>query len=102
MYPGWARFVGALIIMLSTAMIPIVLITRLVAYQSARDEGKEFIFRVFQSAQGLLDVVRRYTGLVEGMCGGCALLLQHLPFPMASALFVSTLSKPLVLLVISQ
>ena len=50
-YPLWAIFGGAIIILSSVLMIPTVLIVRVIAYQSARDEGKEFLSRVYHSGK---------------------------------------------------
>ena len=41
-YPGWALFIGAVIILMAVLPIPIVLIGRLILYQSARDEAIDF------------------------------------------------------------
>ena len=73
-YPEWAQFVGALIVLLSVTMIPLLLIVRLIGYQHARDEAKEFIILQIQSAKDLVTkckayIKRRY---------------DHQPFPYAT------------------
>ena len=52
-YPEWAQFIAAVIVLFSVLMIPTVLIVRLIAFQSARDEGKEFITRQIQCVKEL-------------------------------------------------
>ena len=42
-YPGWSLFIGAVIILMAVLPIPIVLIVRLILYQSARDEAVTFL-----------------------------------------------------------
>lgn len=59
-YPEWATFVGAMIILLSVVMIPMVIIVRLIAYQAARDEAMEFVMRVYQSGKDVVDLIKRY------------------------------------------
>ena len=44
----------------SVLMIPLVLITRLIAYQSARDEGLEFVQRQVRCAKELLRSARQW------------------------------------------
>lgn len=44
--------------LLSMLMIPLVLIVRLIAFQSARDEGEEFITRQIASFRELVQIVK--------------------------------------------
>ena len=55
-YPGWAQFIGAVIILMAVLPIPIVLIVRLILYQSARDEAVGF----FKSLRTDAEDVFRY------------------------------------------
>ena len=38
-YPSWAQFIGAVIILMAVLPTPVILIGRLILYQSARDEA---------------------------------------------------------------
>ena len=42
-YPSWAQFIGTLIILSSQLIVPIVLIGRLICFDSAREEALEFL-----------------------------------------------------------
>lgn len=53
-YPEWAQFIGAVIVLSSVLMIPIVLIVRLIRYESARKEGRDFILYQFQCAKKIV------------------------------------------------
>ena len=48
MYPNWAQFIGAVIILIAILPIPVILIGRLILYQSARDEALSF-FKALRS-----------------------------------------------------
>ena len=52
-YPGWAQFIGAMIILIAVLPIPIVLIVRLILYQSARDEAISFFKSIKTDAENL-------------------------------------------------
>ena len=56
-YPGWALFIGAVIILMAVLPIPIVLIGRLVLYQSARDEAIGFFKSIRSDADHLYRVI---------------------------------------------
>lgn len=43
MYPDWAQFIGAVIVLTSILSIPTVLIIRLIMYHKARKQLKQFI-----------------------------------------------------------
>ena len=58
-YPGWALFIGAVIILMAALPTPVILITRLILYQSARDEALAF----FRSLR--LDAVHLYRTLAS-------------------------------------
>ena len=47
MYPSWALFLGAMIVLTSISTVPAVLIVRLIAYQEAREEAVEFLARMY-------------------------------------------------------
>ena len=56
-YPGWALFIGAVIILMALLPIPIVLIGRLILYQSARDEAVNFFKSLRSDAEHLYGVI---------------------------------------------
>jgi hypothetical protein len=52
-YPRWAQFIGAVIILITVLPIPIVLIGRLILYQSAREEAVGFFKSLRSDAEDL-------------------------------------------------
>ena len=56
-YPGWALFIGAVIILMAVLPIPIILIGRLILYQSARDEAVAFFKRLKSDAERIARAV---------------------------------------------
>ncbi len=64
-YPEWGLFIGALIILSSVLVIPFFLVVRLVAYQSAREEGMEFILRVFHMCKEAIQFGKELPGKVK-------------------------------------
>ena len=56
-YPGWAVFIGAVIILMAILPIPIILIGRLILYQSARDEALGFFKTLRSDAEHLYRVI---------------------------------------------
>ena len=42
-YPSWALFVGAMIVLSSQLLIPIVLIGRLIMFEEARQQARDFL-----------------------------------------------------------
>ena len=68
-YPEWGLFIGAMIILSSVLVIPIFLIVRLIAYQSARDEGMEFILRVVEQCKEAIQFVKELPQKIRQLSG---------------------------------
>ena len=58
-YPGWSLFIGAVIILMAVLPIPIILIVRLILYQSARDEAISFFKTLRADAEHLFRVITK-------------------------------------------
>ena len=56
-YPSWALFIGAVIILMAILPIPIILITRLILYQSAREEAVNFFKTLREDAHRTLRII---------------------------------------------
>lgn len=56
-YPRWAQFVGAVIILMAVLPIPVILITRLILYESAREEAVNFFKRIKSDAENLVRII---------------------------------------------
>ena len=63
-YPGWALFIGAVIILMAVLPIPIVLIGRLILYQSARDEAIGFFKSLKSDAENLFGFISHLRSVV--------------------------------------
>ena len=63
-YPGWAQFIGAVIILIAILPIPIILIGRLILYQSARDEAISFFKSLRSDTE---DLFRYFSSLRSGV-----------------------------------
>ena len=50
-YPGWAQFIGAVIILTAVLPMPIVLIVRLILYKTAREEAVDFLKKLRADAE---------------------------------------------------
>ena len=57
MYPRWAQFVGAVIILMAVLPIPVILIVRLVVYESAREEAVNFFKTIKSDAENLVRII---------------------------------------------
>ena len=57
MYPRWAQFVGAVIILMAVLPIPVILIVRLILYESAREEALDFFRTLKNDAENIVRVV---------------------------------------------
>ena len=64
-YPNWALFIGAVIILAALLPMPIVLIARLILYQSAREEAASFFKKLHSDAQRTFRIIvsRRFVAL---------------------------------------
>ena len=50
-YPGWAQFIGAVIILTAVLPMPITLIVRLILYKTAREEAVDFLKKLRTDAE---------------------------------------------------
>lgn len=70
-YPSWALFLGALIVLTSISTIPTVLIVRLIAYQEAREEAVEFLARMYVLIREAWEWLKTSPTLLKACCARC-------------------------------
>ena len=56
-YPSWAQFIGAVIVLIAVLPIPIILVARLILYQSAREEAVKFFKNTKSDAEQTLRTI---------------------------------------------